>query len=185
MLIPKLLICEGKDDHAFLKWLITSQGLDLPEFWVSEGKNFRTESLEAKIKEPKFEGNIPEIIAIFDADDNPASSMNNINNLVKNVSTNPPNVFLFPDNAGPGILEDLFLSCISKQRLLTCPNQFVNCVKASKDKFDGNESKLKYLAYAALIRYDRRSIEHASFEKELDINVPSMQKLILFLKGTL
>jgi len=178
---PILALCEHEDDISLVRWVANRASVTGIEFRHINGWPGIDDLLLAHIKDPVFGGHPPVIAAIVDGDTDPVERRKQIGRRFKRLApASQLFVYLLPDNDGTGELEDLFLAACTDTALLDCADKYADCVEQQPAN-RAKRSKLRYQAYAAPRRFERRAIQHSPFDSELDYAHPHIQKLAAFL----
>lgn len=138
---PKLLLVEGRDEELVLSALL--RHLEIYDVQVQGygGKTRLRYFLTTVTNEPNFD-QIQSIGIVRDADDNARSALQSVQSSLRNVGLPAPQtflvpadgtpkvaVFIMPDNANPGALEDLCLAALSDDPAMACVADFVRCLQ--------------------------------------------------------
>lgn len=175
-----LILCEGKEDEAFLNWIIDFAGIQGLVIRGVGGKDASTASFQAFVQDPVF-GAAPELVAVvFDSDENPSETRESIQRrLNQSAPSSRHRIYLFPDDEAEGELEDLCLAACCDSVRLQCAESLVTCLETNGYQ-EFKRSKLKLLAYIAATKLERRSIEYAAKDGQFDPHHPLVQKLASF-----
>ena len=175
-----LILCEGKDDEAFLNWIVDIAGIEGLVIHGVGGKDAPSASFQAFVQDPVF-GAGPELVAVvFDSDENPCETRDSIQKrLDQSAPSSKHRIYLFPDDEGQGELEDLCLAACRDSVRLQCAESLVTCLETNGYQ-EFKRSKLKLLAYIAATKLERRSIEYAAKDGQFNPRHPLVQKLASF-----
>jgi hypothetical protein len=161
-----LLAVEGKDECNFYESLLKHQNISNVQLVDIGGKDKFNFNFPALYNLDGF-NKIKRLGFVRDAENNQAqSAFNSICDLLKKhqlpvptqpntiINTSEPQIgiFIMPDNAGTGMLEDLCLSTIKTNPVNTCITNFVDCFlkhQNEKEKDIFNISKACVQAYLA------------------------------------
>jgi hypothetical protein len=163
---PRLLIVEGKDECNFFASLTERLSIrDLQIINAGGSKKF-PKQFEALQKMAEFH-NLTTIGIVRDAEENPAMSAfaSACDTLGKfglpvpvapgqiNSTQNPSvGIFIMPDNASPGMLEDLCLNTLRGADIERCIQQYISCFSPGQlleEKPFFNSAKARVQAYLA------------------------------------
>jgi len=171
---PKVILCEGSGDAAFLKHLIEVR--QLPKFYLTYpthnapdkpgGRGGFTERLKALRLIRGFE-KVTDVLVISDNDDSPKKNFQEVVKLIEaapgysapkaprvSAEGNPRvTIFMLPADDTPGQLETLCLeSCLSRwQELAGCLNAFITCSGHLAGWDQGKQEKMKMRTMIASI----------------------------------
>lgn len=178
-----LILCEGKEDEAFLRWLADFGGIGGLIIRGVGGKDVSVATIRAFIQDPAFGDGPAVVAAIFDADSRPGSRRTSILRRLERAAPELEHrVYLLPDDESIGELEDLCLMACRDTVRLACADGLVKCLETNGYS-EFSKSKLKLLAYVSASKGERRSIEFAAKGGQFDASHPIVQKLLAFLKG--
>ena len=177
-----LLLCEGEHDSLFLSKLATHIGLADLHIAHLLGKDNKEARMRARLNGLPG-GLAPECIAVVaDADSSVEDSRKSWQSALANLApTATRRVFLMPDDASPGMLEDLCLRISLNQPLKDCVNKFVEC--ASSQVADVNRSKVAFDAYQSVVARTQRGVAKAIEHDQLDWNSEHLEPLVRFLRS--
>lgn len=159
----KLLIVEGNDDINFFHALF--EYLKVTDYQIrrTDGKSSYSTSIAAIWKEPGYESNVNSIGVIRDANNDFSRTFQSVQTALRYSGLPVPgeplipainnmglkvNVFIMPDNRGPGILEDLLLKSVDQKPAMPCVNKYFTCLNG-KDINPKNMSKARTQTYLA------------------------------------
>jgi hypothetical protein len=171
---PKVILCEGASDAAFLRHLIEARGL--PNFYVTYpthddplkpgGRDGFTERLKALRLIRGFE-QVTDVLVVSDNDDSPTDKFQAVTELIEAApgysAPRTPRVaagraprvtiFMLPTDDTPGQLETLCLeSCLSHwPELAGCLNAFIACTPHVAGWRQGPKEKMKMRTMIASI----------------------------------
>lgn len=159
--------------------------LQIPGVLIRDlGGNTSKES-RMRVRVNELPGGIPPpvVAVVADADHDPAEARDAWNSALKNVAPgSQTSVFLLPDNANPGMIEDLCFQISKNEALKECIGGFVRCV-ASLPIGGVNRSKLAFDAYQSVIDRTQRGIPKAVQNQHFDWESPHLSPLVEFLKA--
>ncbi|HVS35314.1 MAG TPA: DUF3226 domain-containing protein [Gemmataceae bacterium] len=158
---PCLVLGEGPDDWFFLSALVEELRIDHIQVDHLQGKDKLSLHLRA-LKERTGRERLRALAIVTDADDNFGASFRKVCNSLSaagfavpvaagtHTNTAPSvGVFVLPDNARPGELEDLCLASIQADAAFACLDQFFECVKTASGREPREPSKARVLAWLA------------------------------------
>jgi hypothetical protein len=171
---PKVILCEGAGDAAFLKHLIEARGL--PNFHITYpthddpqqpgGRGGFTERLKA-LKLIRGFAKVTDVLVISDNDDSPAKKFQEVAELIEAApgysAPKTPRVaagrdprvtiFMLPADNTPGQLETLCLeSCLNHwQEMTHCLNAFIACNPHLAGWDQGKQERMKMRTMIASI----------------------------------
>ena len=138
---PVLLVGEGKEEVRFFSALLKHLGRTDVQIEQCQGKDGLRPHLKAQALRTGFE-NVGTILIVQDADENPKGRFDSVCHSVTACGFNPPaahgalsdgrpaiGVFIMPDGAGMGMLEDLCLAAVSDDTAMRCVDDFIQCVQ--------------------------------------------------------
>lgn len=206
----KLLIVEGKDEETFFNTLLPllpllhHQPLKRKKVQIiSSGGNIQFKKLfPAIVKAPGFD-QVQSLAVIQDADTNKQNTFKRVcDTLFKNhiphpkepesfTSSGPLKVGIFiisdPDNRQQGQLEALCLSLTKSKPVVSCIDDFMNCIhkkashKDSAYKTPKNKYKARLRAFLSAMEEDTPSLGVAAQKRYWNFNSPNLEPLIKFL----
>lgn len=191
---PKLLIGEGSEDQRFLKAFLKFLGIGDIQVEQYRGKSNLSIYLKTLKVVPGF-SSLTSLAITRDADDRASSAFQSVCDSLKSHGYSVPreveqiesgtpsvSIFIFPDGANPGMLEDLCLLSVRDDPVMTCVDRYFQCVQQQASRQPNNRAKAKIHAFlASQIEPDRRLAEAA--EKGLwDWNSPAFDRLKQFLQ---
>ena len=194
----KLLLVEGRDEElvlgAFLRHLEIA---DVP-VQVYGGKDRLRYFLEALLEEVTFT-QIQSIGIVRDADDSARSALQSVQSSLRSVglpapqnflepaegSTDSPrvSVFIMPDNANTGALEDLCLAALADDPAMGCVEDFMRCVQATVKSPPQNPAKARMHAFLASREDPELRLGEAGQRRYLPWDNPAFADLAQFLKA--
>ena len=188
----QLLLVEGNDDYEFLQRLIKFSSTKKFEFIIIGGKPKLRSELEALPLRTGF-NNIKSFAIILDADRNRIKTINHIKKCLASANFSPPpdvgwdriqdpniGYFLLPNNSGNGDLEDLYISTISNDPVITCIDKYFDCVK-SLGLRQKKISKAKVQVYLASKLKPTKSLEKAAQDNQWDFASKKLNDIKTFL----
>lgn len=189
----KLLAVEGTDEVIFFEELFKHIGmLDIVELREVGGKDQFKIKMPTLLKTTGF-NNLDAIGIIRDADENFGSAFESIKNVLKKMGIRVPDrpgqfsdaipkvgIFIMPDNANKGMLENLCLNTVKDDKAIECVDQFIDCAKKLK-KQPKNVAKTKTQAYLALMPEIANSVGRGAQKGYWNFNSVKLKPLINFL----
>jgi len=162
----RLLAVEGKDECNFFKALLKRMNVEGVQIVDIGGKGKFPSEIRLLNNMDGF-GEISTIGFVRDAEMNTAeSAFDSVTGVLRKLDLPTPgkpgeitttgsprvSIFIMPDNAGKGMLEDLCLRTIAEERSYACVDAYIQCFseflpEAKKERF--NEPKARVLAYLA------------------------------------
>jgi len=136
----KVVASEGKSDLYVLEALAKSIGIEDIEFRELGGKSSLTTKLESLRKSSGFD-KVVSLLVVRDADLDACSAWVSIRGALSSAGFPAPHrvcefvngapkvaALILPPDSSQGELEDWLLMSIAKQSVMTCVNQFFNCL---------------------------------------------------------
>lgn len=158
---PKILIVEGRDDELFFSSLLNSTSVGDVQVMPIGGKTQLTKNLKALQNAPNFD-RIESMGIIRDGDSDPQGAFQSVCNSLTTVNLHAPStlgvsqgsnprtaVFVLPDGATPGMLEDLCIESISSTPIMECIDKYFDCIEKMGLPFPSNMSKAKAHTFLA------------------------------------
>ena len=193
----KLLLVEGRDEElvlgAFLRHLAIA---DVPVQGYG-GKDRLKQFLEALLEEVAF-AQIQSIGIVRDADDNARSALQSVQSSLRNVGLPAPQnflepagdlpdsprvaVFIMPDNANPGALENLCLTALADDPAMGCVEAFMQCVQAAVATPPADAAKARMHAFLASREDPELRLGEAGQRRYLPWDNPAFGDLAQFLR---
>ena len=135
---PKLLLVEGNDEVGFFTGFLNFLGIAGVQIVSYGGNKSLGVNLGAYVREPTF-AQVQSLGIVQDADDNANSARQSIVSTLSNENLPEPpgsdavrvSVFVMPDGANPGALEDLCLKALDDNSAMPCGEVFLQCVSAA------------------------------------------------------
>lgn len=158
------IFVEGKSDKAFLEMYLKHLDIENYEIEVvgkegkKGGKNNITHTKTLEKQENKF-------LVIFDADDDFAASKNSIKSQISKINPQAKyDIFLFPNNAQKGDLEEVYNKIAIKNEFIKCFKNYENCIN-------------NHLAENEKIKLTKKSMLYAYLEAcGLPVNIEKIRK---------
>lgn len=164
---PILIVCEGRDDERFLVAMLSALGVTTP-FLVEfvEGAGKLGDYILAVRRRPGFQ-NVRAFAVIRDADNDAAAAFASVRGFLADSGYPVParsgqlgqggingaaltvGVFIMPDGAQPGALEDLYLAALTDDPSLACVNAFLDCTAPHAPMEPSQRSKAQIHAWLA------------------------------------
>ncbi len=196
----RLLFVEGQDEKGFLKKLLNSNSMDLPNIDIKDvrGKNQFNEVLPT-LKVASGFNQITHLGIIRDADDNFEGAFKSIQNILqRKLDISPPpqkhgefikakdikvGIFIMPGRKiNGGSIEDLCLKIVEKEPATECVNKYIKCLN-DKKIHPNNITKSKLSAYLASREKHSNTIRVAAEMGYWDFNSSHLDELKEFLRG--
>ena len=157
----KLLLVEGTHEEKFFQRVFKKENINNVQILNIVGKTRFREQLEIL---PKMDGffNIKSIGLVRDADENFEGAFTSLVNALKNAGISHPQkameftdsnprvgIFITPDNQNSGSLEDLCLNSVQSDPVLSCANDYLECLKKIKNAEHPHKAKALVQVYLA------------------------------------
>jgi 5S rRNA maturation endonuclease (ribonuclease M5) len=192
-----ILIVEGKNDELFFKALCEKIGINNIQIISLSGKD----NLESKLKAIKNTSGFPTVKSIgiiMDADDNPTSTFQKIQNALRQIGLPAPqNPFQFnnkgkikvgiaiiPDENTAGELEDLCIKVIENDPAFCCVEKYIECLN-QKGLGPKKLSKSKIYAYLSSKETPEIRLGEAAQRGYLDLDHKALDKIKDFIESLL
>jgi hypothetical protein len=156
---PRLLIGEGQDEVFFFQAFLAHLGRNDVQVEQFRGKT----NLSPFIHWLKNRAGYPTLLTLAvtrDADVSVASAFQSISTALSNHGLAVPpapgqfaagaprvGVFVVPDNAAPGMLEDLCLSAVQTDPVMPCVNDYFQCVQNQANRLPNPMAKARVHAW--------------------------------------
>jgi hypothetical protein len=195
----KLLIGEGKDEVEFFEAYL--RYLKIEDIQVEQygGKDKLAPYLKTLLSRPGYQDLIA-ISIIRDADKSVDSAFKSVCSALKNAGFFVPNkselgqvvksspsigIFIMPDNKNSGMLEDLCLKALENDPILSCIDQYFQCVEnnALRQPKEKNMSKAKIRAWLSSQEEPDKVLGHAAQEGYLPWDNSAFDSLKSFLQA--
>ena len=190
----KLLLVEGQDEELFFGALLRHLDVDDIEVQHYEGKNNLRPFLRVFVIAPGFD-QVQSIGIVRDADNSAVSAFQSVRDSLHVAGLPTPEemmgtagdspmvtVFIMPDNAKCGALENLCLSALEDDPVISCVSEFMQCVRQSAEKGPGNEAKAKVHAFLASREDPELRLGQAAHRGYLPWENTAFEQLIGFLR---
>jgi len=189
----KLLAVEGIDELNFFEELFKHIGMaDTVDLRDVGGKDQFKNKMPALKKITGF--NKLEAIAIIrDADESLKSAFESIKGVLEKMDLKAParpgkfsggipkvGIFIMPDNANNGMLENLCLDTVKDHEAMKCVNPFIDCSKELKEQ-PKNIAKAKAQSFLALMPEIANSVGRGAKKDYWDFDSVELKALIRFL----
>lgn len=153
----KVLVVEGRDDFEFFIALLRNLGL-LPEIEVrNAGGEIKEEYLKTLIATRGFP-NVVSLGIVRDAEkENAKSAFDSVCNGLKKVGLSVPekplavvdgepnvSVYIMPDCENPGMLETLCLESVNNSLIISCIDQYFQCIENKNIHVPDNMFKARF-----------------------------------------
>nr|VFJ42668.1 MAG: hypothetical protein BECKFW1821A_GA0114235_100220 [Candidatus Kentron sp. FW] len=167
---PRLLAVEGKDECNFFEALLKRMGIRGVQLLDIGGKDKFKDSFDLLHASPEFP-NVRSLGLIRDAEDKEAdAAFSSICSVLKKYTLPVPKasntvidgkngrgknirvgIFIMPNNADAGMLEDLCLESVQEESVFTCVEQYMDCCLSAlpEDEQPRNRAKARVQTYLA------------------------------------
>jgi hypothetical protein len=191
----RLLVVEGEDEINFFEKLLKYINMtDLVDIREVGGKAQFKNKMPVLQKASGF-NKLEHIAIIRDADENAAGAFASIVGIINNIGLTPPGkagqfssseprvgIFIMPDNASKGMLEDLCLRTVEDCKVIECVSGFFDCVKEKELKHPPkNLSKAKAQAFLAAMPEIANSVGVGALKGYWGFDSEELKPLIHFL----
>jgi hypothetical protein len=191
---PFLLGVDGKDEVNFFDAFLAHLGNSNVHIEDVGGVSKFSERLPALVRRTGFR-QVRAIGLIRDADADYTSAYQSISHVLRNVGLVPPSkgetfsnavprvgIFVMPDNALPGMLENLCLASAAGHAVMGCVEQFIRC---SAEAFapPPNLPKAKAKAFLAVLPGVPESVGVAAKQGVWDFDSPELATLATFCRA--
>jgi hypothetical protein len=189
----KLLAVEGMDEVVFFEELLRHMGMtDKIDVRQVGGKD------QFKIKLPvlqKITGfdKLETVGIIRDADESFERAFESVKGVLQKMGLQVPvrsgdfskgipgvGIFIMPDNAGKGMLEDLCLQTVKGETAMECVKQFIDCAGKLKNK-PKNISRAKAQAFLTIMPEIASSVGRGAQKRYWDFESAELKPLLHFL----
>ena len=191
----KQLLVEGRADQEFFNALLRHLGIGDVEVKNYGGKeNFRR-FLNVFVSAPGFD-DIQSLGIVRDADDSATSAFQSIRDSLISVNLPAPeralapasgsprvDVFIMPNNADTGALEDLCLRALEGDPAMQCVSEFMQCIQDRSVEVPRNAAKGRVYAYLASKEDPELRLGEAAQRGYLPWGDSAFAPLIGFVKG--
>lgn len=171
---PKVLIVEGKDEDLFFQAFLSALGVREIQILPIGGKTNLPRNLRALRNAPNFD-RVQALGIVRDADTDPETAFQSVCTALRNANLPVPpdisqpsvgsprtSIFIVPDSASTGMIEDLCLKSVQNAAVTTCIDQYLSCMGAALGVTPNNASKARVHAFlSAQIEADKRLGEAA------------------------
>ena len=157
----KQLLVEGRADQEFFSALLRHLGIGDVEVKSYRGKENLRRFLNVFVSAPGFD-EIQSLGIVRDADDSATSAFQSIKDSLISVNLPAPeraltpasgsprvDVFIMPNNADTGALEDLCLRALEGDPAMQCVYEFMQCIQDRSTEVPKNTAKGRLYAYLA------------------------------------
>lgn len=159
--LPRLLIGEGIEEVRFFTALL--EHLRIRDIQVEQcaGKRALQGYLAAQCSRSGF-GQVHSMAIVQDADTDPQARLAAVRDAIRACGLQPPachgefsegrprvGVFIMPDGARPGMLEDLCLGSVADDAALACVREFLDCVRSRCGRAPSPAQKARVHAWLA------------------------------------
>ena len=191
----KLLLVEGRDEENFFEAFLRYLGVSGIQVLNYRGKNNLGNRLEVYVDVPSF-AQIQSIGIVRDADDNARSALQSVQSSLRNVGLPAPQdflepagdsprvaVFIMPNNADAGALEDLCLVALADDPAMGCVEAFMQCVQAAVATPPADAAKARMHAFLASREDPELRLGEAGQRRYLPWDNPAFGDLAQFLRA--
>jgi len=192
----KQLLVEGKDAEVFFYTFVVSLNITDIQIQnyggIAELPNF----LGQLTKNSNFRKLVTSLGITRDAEENSGgafqsvcSALTSVNLLapthpVQSIGTSPRvNIFIFPGNDLPGMLESLLLQAVSDDPAINCIDEFIYCVEQANHYTPKPVDKAKILAFLASREQIKPLIGHAARAGYWNFGDPTYNQLKDFVRS--
>jgi hypothetical protein len=191
----KLLLDEGRDEVRFFNALLAHLGITDIQVTDYGGKTRLKDYLEALANTPGFPG-LASLAITRDGDTDTAAAFSSVSGGLSNIGlsvpashgqltgTNPQvGVWIMPDGANPGMLEDLCMASVQSDLAVSCVDEYLQCVLQRASRQPNNTAKARlHVWLASQIEPDKRLGEAAEIGY-WPWQAPAFQPLIQFVQS--
>ncbi|MCP5105219.1 MAG: hypothetical protein GY950_17655 [bacterium] len=189
----KLLVVEGKDEIVFFEELFKHIGMvDTVELREVGGKDQFKKDLPA-LKIATGFNKLETIAVIRDADESFEGAFESIRGILNKMGFRTPGrpgefspgtprvgIFIMPDNANQGMLENLCLDTVKDDEAMKCVNQFIDCSQKLKKK-PRNIHKARAHAFLSVMPEIANSVGRGAQKGHWDFDSTKLKPLIKFI----
>ncbi len=192
---PKLLIGEGVEEKRFFAALL--RHLDRTDVQVEEygGKDGLSRFLEALPKIPGYSG-LAVLGITRDADKSRRDANESVREAIRRAKLEDPDlpegsrikrlrihVFILPDDATDGMLEDLCLQSVGDDAAMPCVDEFLHCVRQRAKRYPSNEAKARVHAWLSSQRVPDKRLGEAAEAGYWRFDHPAFDALKSFIRS--
>ena len=191
---PKLLLGEGEDEVRFFRALLRDLAIRDVQVEKYQGKSNLGYYLRTLVALPDF-GNVVSLGVTRDADDNIGGAFQSVRSALQRAglavptapgimaSGSPPaRAFILPDNASPGMLEDLCLSSVQAHPGHSCLDVYFQCASAA-GRIPSNRAKARVHAWLASEAEPEKRLGEAAAAGYWPWTNPAFAPLITFVRS--
>ena len=191
----KLLLVEGRDEENFFEAFLRHLGISGIQVLSYRGKNNLGNRLEVYVDVPSF-AQIQSIGIVRDADDNARSALQSVQSSLRNVGLPAPQdflepagdsprvaVFIMPNNADAGALENLCLTALADDPAMECVEAFMQCVQVAVATPPADAAKARMHAFLASREDPELRLGEAGQRRYLPWDNPAFADLAQFLRA--
>lgn len=193
---PKLLLGEGKEEVRFFNALLVHLGIADIQVIDYGGKSMLKDFLEA-IARPPISGfaSLASLAITRDADDDATAALASARAALAHVGLSIPaahgrmegtkpqvGIWILPDGATPGMLEDLCMGSVQADLALPCVDEYFQCVLQRAGRQPNNRSKARLHAWLASQTDPDKRLGEAAEKHYWPWNAPAFQPIISFLR---
>ena len=141
------LFCEGKDDKAFLEWVIAEASIPAIVVMPLNGVDKPEARMQALLQTHFDEVRPVKVAFVLDSDENADQKREAVKYALSKVAPlSEAIIYFLPNDDNDGMLEDLLLRSSTNQSLVRCAESFVECARSAHPK-SFNEAKVKLHIY--------------------------------------
>jgi len=192
---PKLLIGEGKDETLILAALLDHLMIENIRVEEYGGKQKLPDYLDALRLRPGF-AHLVSLGVTRDADEDETAAFASVRNYLDSRGFAAPNVsghiqasnpsvgiMIFPDGRSAGMLEDLCLAAWRTDPVMTCINDYFDCITRVKGRMPNQISKARVHAWLSAQSPPDLRLGIAAQKRLLDWNNPAFEQLVNFVRA--
>jgi hypothetical protein len=191
---PKQLLVEGRDAEAFFYPFIET--LDIMDIDIQNygGIKELPDFLGQLTKNSNFRSLVTSIGIVRDAEENNEGAYQSVQSALRNCSLPVPekpnqpsrttpkvSVFILPDANSTGMLETLLLRAVGADPVMSCVDEFLNCVEHKTAYSPTPPEKAKVLAFLASRKQIKPLIGHAALAGYWGFENPAYNELKEFI----
>lgn len=191
----KQLLVEGRSDQEFFNALLRHLGIGDVEVKNYGGKDTFRRFLNVFVRAPGFD-DIQSLGIVRDADDSATSAFQSIRDSLISVNLPTPeialtpaagyprvDVFIMPNNADTGALEDLCFRALESDPAMQCVSEFMQCIQDRSDVVPKNPAKSRVYAYLASKEDPELRLGQAAHRGYFPWDSSAFVQLIQFVQG--
>lgn len=192
---PRQLLAEGRAAKVCLEALLRTMGRTDSQVQDFGGIGELRAFLKALVRSPGFRQVVTHVLVLRDAERSPADAFQSVCGAFAAAQLPVPEecavltsgrlrsgVFLFPGQGCPGMIEDLFLECVSTDPAIACVDEFIDCVQRRTGVRPTPEQKARVQAFLASRERPGLLLGEAAAKGYWPWETEPMRKLREFLK---